>query len=104
MVTKQFFQEGMATAPYITIVAASSLVPLRQFSATDPPGIATADYWDASVLALYSIQIGEGLHCPMLAASEDFSHTTKLPGSDVFLNDAKPLFFHGYSLRHCRKL
>jgi hypothetical protein len=92
-VTKQSFKDRSASStPYITIVAAPSLAPLGQFSTADPPGIATADYWDTSVLAPYSIQIGDILHCPMLAALEGFSCTTKLPGSDVFLNNAKPLF------------
>ncbi len=93
LVSKQFFQDGTATLPYITIVAAPSLAPLGLFSPADPPGIATSDYWDASVLAPYSLQIGDGLHCPMLAASEGFSRATKLPASDAFLNDAQPLFF-----------
>ena len=93
LVTKQFFKDGTATLPYITIVAAPSLAPRGKFSPADPPGIATADYWDATVLAPYSIQIGDGLHCPMLTASEGFSRATKLPGSDAFLTDAQPLFF-----------
>jgi hypothetical protein len=45
------------------------------------------------VLAPYNILIGDGLHCPMLAAAEEFSWSIKFPGSSDFLTNAQPLFF-----------
>jgi hypothetical protein len=67
LVIKQFFKDSSA------IVAAPLLAPLGQFLARNPPGIRIPDYWDSSVLAPYNILIGDGLHCPMLAAAEEFS-------------------------------
>jgi hypothetical protein len=93
LVTKQFYPDGKASIPYITLVAAPSLAPLGPFSTSDPPGIAISDYWDESVLAPYNIQIGEGLHCPMLAATEGFSRAVKLPGSVDLVMDSQPLLF-----------
>jgi hypothetical protein len=92
-VTKQFFIDGSSSPPYITIVAAPTLAPLGQFSTQNPLGFNIDDYWDESVLEPYTIQLGEGLHCPMLAASEGFSRVIKLPGSSDYLTDAQPLFF-----------
>jgi hypothetical protein len=93
LVTKQFSKDGSASDPFITINAAPSLAPLGAFLMADPPGIAIDNYWDPAVLAPYDIQIGDRLHCPLLAAKEGFSRTIKLPGATDFLNDAQPLFF-----------
>jgi hypothetical protein len=92
LVTKQFFKDGLASPPYITIVAAPALATLGQFSTADPPGISTPNYWDNSVLAPFNVQMRDGQHCPMLATAEGFSCLTKLPGATEFLNDAQPLF------------
>jgi hypothetical protein len=91
LVTKQFYPDGTASIPYITIVAAPSLATLGSFSNSDPPGIAISDYWDDSVLAPYQIQIGDGPHCPMLASTEGFSRAVTLPGSLDYVVDAQPL-------------
>jgi hypothetical protein len=93
LVTKQFHPDGTASPAYITIVTAPALAPLGPFSAEDPPGITISDYWDESVLAPYSIKIGDSPHCPMLAATEGFSRLVNLPGTSDFLNDSQPLLF-----------
>jgi hypothetical protein len=61
--------------------------------AKDPPGIDHSNFWDASVFAPYLIPISEGLYCPLLAATEGFSCTVKLPSLVDFITDAQPLFF-----------
>jgi hypothetical protein len=43
-VTKQYSNDGLASSPFITIVAAPSLAPLGEFSMADPPGISITNY------------------------------------------------------------
>jgi hypothetical protein len=73
LVTKQFSNDGSALDHIITIIAAPLLALLGTFLKADPPGMAIADYWDPAVLAPYALHIGDGLHCPLLAAKEGFS-------------------------------
>jgi hypothetical protein len=48
------------------------LAPLGQFSLANPPGIATADYWDASVLAPHFEQLAEQITTTSANLSRSF--------------------------------
>jgi hypothetical protein len=93
LVTMHHHSDGRISMPYITIIAAPSLITLAHFSEADPTGIDFADFWDDSVLAPHGVSIPEGLHCPVLAVTEGFSCAVKLPGGIDFLSNAQPLFF-----------
>lgn len=102
LVTMRHHEDGPISEPYITIVAAPSLMTLGHFSAADPPGIDYDDFWDDSVFKPFNLSVGEGLHCPLLAAAEGFSRSVKLPGVVDFIETSQPaLFPSGEQLADC---
>jgi hypothetical protein len=66
--------DGTSTAPYITVVAASSLaILLGAFNVTSLPGHSYSEFWDDKVLTPYNIPKVPRLHCPLVAMAEGFS-------------------------------
>jgi hypothetical protein len=93
LVTHQYSSDGAISEPYITVVAAPSLTTLGPFSLSDPPGLLYSDFCNKSVLAGYGLPTPEGLHCPVLAATEGFSRSIKLPGAVNLLVESQPMLF-----------
>jgi hypothetical protein len=80
--------------PIITVIAAPSMATVSAATASDPAGILLANIWQESVLQPFSDLINlDQPHCPILAASEGFSRATTSPTPQLFLDDAKPMFF-----------
>jgi hypothetical protein len=79
---------------FITLVAAPSMATLGAKSPGNPPGILLADIWQALVLQPFAAVLNmEQPHCPILAASEGFLQATTSPTPELYLANAKPLFF-----------
>jgi hypothetical protein len=79
--------------PIITLVVAPSLATLGSIT-NAPPGILLANIWAESVLQPFSSLIdSDQPHCPILAASEGFSHVVVSATPSKYLEDAQPLFF-----------
>jgi hypothetical protein len=82
--------------PFITLVAAPSMrATLGAKTSGDPPGIVLVDIWQASFLQPFPAILAdmEHPHCPILMASEGFSHATVFPTPELYFADGKPLFY-----------
>jgi hypothetical protein len=93
LVTQQYSSDSRPSDTYITIIAAPLLATLGQFSAANPPGITYSNFWDEYVFAPYGLPPPVGLHCPLVAATEGFSHAVKLPGAVDLLTESQPMLF-----------
>jgi hypothetical protein len=80
--------------PIITIVAAPSMANIGSPDPIIEPGILFEDIWSPSVLVPFEkVLTIDAPHCPVLAASEGFSRAIPSPTPQLYLEDAKPLFF-----------
>jgi hypothetical protein len=80
--------------PVITLVATPSMANIGLQSMDDTPGILYEDLWDSLVMELFESFLNpKEPHCPVLAASEGFSHSIASPTPQLYLKDARPIFF-----------
>jgi hypothetical protein len=65
-------------------------------SKDDTSGILYKDHWDSSVLEPFESFLNpKELHCPVLAASEGFSHSIASPFPQLYLKDPGAIFSPG---------
>jgi hypothetical protein len=97
LVVTQLINSANAPAPglpVITLVAAPSMANIGLQSKDDTPGILYEDLWDSSVLERFESSLNpEEPHCPVLAALEGFSCSLASPTPQLYLEDARPIFF-----------
>jgi hypothetical protein len=80
--------------PVITLVTAPSTANIGLQSKDDTPGILYEDLWDSPVMKPFESFLNpKEPHCPVLAASEGFSHFIASPLPQLYLEDVRPIFF-----------
>jgi hypothetical protein len=91
LVTRLFDATGPITEPFITIVAAPSVVTYSADAADS--GLILDDIWDENALGGFDPALVTSIpHCPVLTATEGYSRDTTLPMEvEHILLDAQPL-------------
>jgi hypothetical protein len=91
--TRMLDADGTSTGPFITIVAAPSV--MTHLPPVGENGLIFEDVWDPAVLSRFAPLLDmEKPHCPLMGAQEGFIRMKKFkPGMVQFLQESQPLLF-----------